>query len=466
MVFPLQVNLQMNTASGQTKRILMHDKSIKNEATETEIRVSIWSSYGKTNHYYNIWMDSRLPPLASTVTAANQKMQNPQWDGLCGLQGKQMKVDNMKRPGINCGTITHLPQYPQFIGPGMASQSIFTKYNSDGFCTKRLHNGGSWESDTFAFYNNHQYHALSLSEETGEGIELVNRPKTYDVLRAEREVRARGLQPLIPRSHSRRDLERIAASVKHEPLSITSQTDEFVKLKRANTHLGRIREQFLQVFMQQDPAALHHGTTKSGRHTWVAKIVENPINEFVLINSQDQVDAQAAERSKLVPQDPLQMAQNSFASDPEVNLDEKTDPEKRGQDACSKDVLSRAEVLCHGLSNELANCIEDICMTNEDAIADVAAKGEKDTLDSFASLADSNFELGDLLNEKLAEQMGAAFAQRGVECKTVVSGEELWNLAPYDREVPAWTYDTYVQAKTLYLQAQETASNQNTTMVF
>ncbi len=64
--------------------------------------------------------------------------------------------------------------------------------------------------------------------------------------------------------------------------------------------------------------------------------------------------------------------------------------------------------------------------------------------------------------------MAKQFSQRGVECKTIVSGDELWNIAPFDRDIPAWSYDRYVDAKKMYLRKQDyikkQASTTNTTV--
>jgi hypothetical protein len=194
---------------------------------------------------------------------------------------------------------------------------------------------------------------------------------------------------------------------------------------------------------------------------WRTVIVENPIDEFVLINSQDQVDRQADSRAKAVPVSPTQMAINSYPTAPVVVLEEKLNPDK--PDACQPEVFERALKLCAGLNMEKANCVEDVCLTGDDRFATIAVQNEKNRAKLVEKAAKKNFDLGSLLNARLADDMAKQFTQRGVECKTIASGDELWNIAPFDKSIPAWTYSRYVEAKKMYLRKQLAATTTGTT---
>jgi len=425
---------------GKTKRLSVNSSSkrIKNTATDTGVRVSTWG------HYINIYLDTAMPPN-NALTTMNQGMGGyALMTGMCGGEGSQLGIDGNRdtRPNT-CGDVT-AGHRPSFINWSLRSKSLYTKYGeTDQFCTSLLRNGAAWKTDTYYGYSGNSY-GLSLDEgHISEQQTAAHRPLSFDKAKALEDLKElrrapAKLAPLAPRSNS------ILAQAE-------ALTDKYIAHRR---HQREAVDQFL---LQQDTVAsfLNATETLSGSEWGNFSAVQtiSPLKEFIDIAKDYDMVMQERGRESIHLLDPEAMAAEALDAPPIEDVDY-TNEEEQGQDACNPLVYERARHSCTGLDRALQACIADICLTHQDEFAAISEAIESEAAENAEEVASLNLQLAGLVNRALLQKMSAVLAASGVECPDLVSGEEPWNVAPYDRLVPAWTMEVYNDVTALLAQQE------------
>lgn len=293
----------------------------------------------------------------------------------------------------------------------------------------------------------------------GEGFgggQAIHKPVKFDRLQAYRELKAlrdapKKISPLVPRLTS-------------TLFQAEKVTDAFVATRK---HARETMEQFL--VQQQDAEELFNYTEvkdSSDFGPYKAARVDNPIADFIEISKEYDKVKQMREVGAITLVDPDAMAESSFA--PSVVVDQDmTNEDSMGQDTCDPLLYERAKLSCAGLDKGLVTCIADICLTGDDGFVGITQAAEEAMMKNAIKVAQTNVDLGELINRALVAKMTESFAAAGVECADTGDGLEPWNVAPYDRLVPAWTTDIYNEVRTMILEneANAEAASANTTNV-
>lgn len=106
---------------------------------------------------------------------------------------------------------------------------------------------------------------------------------------------------------------------------------------------------------------------------------------------------------------------------------------------CSEALCTQAQRACSRVSVCRGMCVSDICNGNpggtvDDAVA-TALRCDSRTNIALNQAADEQAKLEQAAKRFAASVVGSPLA----ECPSVVSGDEIWNIAPYDSSIPSWT---------------------------
>jgi hypothetical protein len=115
---------------------------------------------------------------------------------------------------------------------------------------------------------------------------------------------------------------------------------------------------------------------------------------------------------------------------------------------CSKDeIYGYAAQACDGLEVYLEACLEVVCKTGELAFAANSTREEEEYIKDMEVLMEDGFRRAQLLNMLRQENRESMVSNAGARCMAIGNGKEPWNVAPFDKDVAAWTHERFLNVQ-------------------